>query len=623
MPIKLAQLKMSALVFFMPALPSEAQDFETWTQYLGGVDSSQYSALDEIDATNVAKLELVWDFPTGDGMFRFNPLIVHGVMYVIAAESAIVALDAATGKELWRRQHEGAISDRGISYWESADGEDARLLYINDGRLKALNARTGRPIASFGQNGGVDLRAGLDRDAAGIRPLQTSNPGRIFENLMIVSLPATYAYEASPGDIQAYDVRTGALEWVFHTIPKPGEVGSGTWPPEALSYTGGGHNWSELTIDLKRGIAFVPTGSPRYDFYGGNRHGRNLFTDSLLALDARTGKLLWHHQLVHHDLWDYDLPTAPKLLTIDHDGKRIDVVAQATKWGYLYVFDRDTGKPIWPIEERPVPASDVPGEEAWPTQPIPTAPPPFARLKVTVDDLNPYLPEAERDDLRKRWQTLRNEGLYTPPSLEGSIRLAAGASWGSTAVDPERGLLYVVSQERPTIVTLLPPRPGAPAPRSSNTEFVPYRSPMEFLFAENGLSALGPPWSQLTAYDLNSGTIAWQIPNGEVAGLAARGITGTGSQTPPGGPLLTAGGLLFIGTSSDRMLRAYRQSDGQILWEYALDNAMEGVPATYAIDGRQYLVVCAAARDGVFPPQLGAMPEPGPGHYLVFALPEH
>jgi glucose dehydrogenase len=310
--------------------------------------------------------------------------------------------------------------------------------------LTAINAEDGQTITSFGDNGRVDLRIALYRKAQ--NPLQTSNPGRIFENLMIVSLPAQGAqYDATPADVQAYDVRTGKIAWVFHSIPHAGEYGYDTWPPEHYKIGGGGHNWSEFTVDEENGIAFIPFGTGRFDFYGGDRKGDNLFANSLVALDARTGRRLWHFQTIHHDLWDYDLPQAPKLLTIRQSGRNIDIVAQASKQGFLYVFERKTGRPIWPIEERPVPKSDIPGEWTSPTQPFPTKPAPFARQSFTEKDINPYLPAAERETLVQRFRTLRNEGLFTPPSFEGSIQLPGhngGANFGGSAVDPARGATH-------------------------------------------------------------------------------------------------------------------------------------------------------------------------------------
>ena len=354
--------------------------FETWRQYLGGADSSQYSSLKQVNKANVNKLEVAWTYRVGTGNLLFNPTVVDGTMYVVSTRNAIVALDAATGKEIWSHPNTGAVGSHGINFWESKDHSDRRLFYINAGFLTALDARTGKIIPSFGENGRTDLRVGLDREVKG--PFQTVNPGRVFENLIITPLPATMGYDSTPADIHAYSTITGKLVWIFHVIPRPGEFGYDTWPPEAYKTAGGVHNWNEMTVDEKRGIAYVPLGTARFDFYGADRKGNNLFANSLLALDARTGKRLWHYQIVHHDLWDYDLPVAPKLLTVKHDGRNVDVVAQATKFGFLYVFNRVTGEPLWPIEERPVPKSDAPSEVTSPTQPFPTKPPPFATAEL-------------------------------------------------------------------------------------------------------------------------------------------------------------------------------------------------------------------------------------------------
>jgi quinoprotein glucose dehydrogenase len=436
-------------------------------------------------------------------------------------------------------------------------------------------------------------------------------------------------------------VLTGKLLWVFHTVSRPGEFGADTWPDDGRPGFGGVHNWSEMTVDVKRGIAFIPTGTARYDFYGANRHGDNLFANSLVALDARTGKRLWHFQFIHHDLWDYDTPQAPKLLTVKHDGRNVDVVAQATKQGLLYVFERETGKPLWPIEERPVPQTDVPGEQTSPTQPFPTKPAPFARQSFTEKDINPYIPKEDQDKVREILRTYRNEGLFTPPSLKGTIEMPGhngGANWGSSAVDPVNGKIYIVSKELPVTAKLQvrdPSAPGrgrpgggpsgasgappAPVVPNGGPNFVPYTAPVDFMLQSNGLSAIGPPWSQLTAYDLNTGEIEWQIPNGQVSSLAAEGHADTGSHAPRGGPVATAGGLLFVGTSSDRMLRAYDRDTGKVLWSYQLGAASEGVPAVYEIDGREY-VTFATGGNGLF--GLRNAPEPAPGAYITFALPE-
>jgi quinoprotein glucose dehydrogenase len=540
---------------------------------------------------------------------------------------------------------------------------------MTGGFLTAIDARTGRTVESFGEKGRVDVRIGLHRDLAGVRPLQTGNPGRIFENLIIISLPAGgAAYVSNPGDTHAYDVRTGKLVWTFHTVPEKGEFGADTWPDATLENGGGVHNWSELTVDEPRGIVYLPLGTARFDFYGGNRRGNNLFGNSVLALDARTGKRLWHFQTVHHDLWDYDLPQAPKLLTVRHDGRNVDILAQASKQGFLYVFDRVSGTPLWPIEERPVPQTDAPGEQTSPTQPIPTMPPPFARQSFAERDINPFLTPDEQAALREKLKTSRNEGVFTPPSLRGTIEMPGhngGANWGSSAVDPSKGTMYIVSKELPTFIQLQLPgagragrggrasgalgggapgggagapaiggpeaaRGGAPAapppaPPGAGPGFVAYNAPYDFLnqFA-NGMSAIGPPWSQLTAYDLNTGKILWQVPDGDTPGLSGVDPARTGSYAPRGGVAVTGGGLLFVGTSSDRKLRAYDQDTGRVLWSREVPSAVEGVPAVYEVDGREYVAVCVAGGAGLFAPRggVGLPTPPGAGQYMVFALPK-
>jgi quinoprotein glucose dehydrogenase len=619
-----------------------AKPFTTWTAYGGGAHSSQYSALDQINKKNVSQLEVAWTHPV-TGTVIFNPVVVDEVMYLQGTANAIVALDAATGKEIWRHANQGSIGARGFNYWESPDRRDRRILYLNAGHLTAINAENGETITSFGENGRVDLRVALYREAA--NPLQTSNPGRIFENIFIISLPAQGAqYDSTPADVQAYDVRTGKLLWVFHSIPQPGEFGYDTWPPEHYKTGGGVHNWSEFTVDEENGIAFIPFGSPRFDFYGGDRPGNNLFGNSLVALDARTGRRLWHFQMVHHDLWDYDLPQAPKLLTIRQNGRDVDVVAQASKQGFLFVFERKTGRPIWPIEERPVPQSDIPGEVSSPTQPYPTKPPAFARQSFTAKDINPYIPAAEREEIVRRFGTLRNDGLFTPPSFEGSIQLPGhngGANFGSSAVDPARGEMYVVSKSLPTVIRIALPgqggRGGALGGGPSGPIVTPeekatlmatakelvakgptrFNSPYEFMNTNSlALSAIGPPWSELTAYDLNTGEIKWQVPAGSLSEIAPPELgipPNSGSHFPRSGPLATAGGIVFLSTGSDRKLRAYDRDNGKEIWSFSLPATSEGMPATYQVNGRQYVVVPVAAGTGQWAPRFGGPPPAGRG----------
>ena len=603
------------------SLPAADFDYVGWDQYLGGSDSAQYSALDQITPANVGQLQVAWEYPTGEGAApQFNPIVVDGTMYVQTGDGQIAALDPATGREKWKSETAGRISTRGINYWQSADGSDRRLVFLNDGLVRAIDARTGKYVPNFS----IDLRDALPAGSVvPERPLMTSNPGRIFEDTYIVSLPGGSNNGSYPSNIQAYDVRTGALKWTFNMIPRVGEFGSETWPEKDREKFGGGHNWSEFTVDPELGIAFIPTGSPRFDFYGGNRPGNNLFGNSLLALDARSGKRLWHYQIVHHDLWDYDLPAAPKLMTIFKDGKRIPIVVQTSKHGFVFAFNRLTGEPVWPIEERPVPASDVPGEQASPTQPFPTWPLPFSRQSFTEADINPHVSAADQEKIRQVLRESRNEGLFTPPSERGTISMPGhngGNSWGETAIDPVNQRLFVVSREIPTHNKLIPDtRPQAKQGMPNASDDVPaYNSPYNFMMQSNGMVAIKPPFSFLTAYDMNTGEQLYHIANGETWPLQQLGITGAGSQAPRGGPVATASGLLFVGTAGDRTFRARDAATGRVLWEHKLDAATEGVPAIYEVAGRQYVTIPVGG-PGLFPQQ-GA-PEPGPSRYVTFALP--
>ncbi|MGA8154587.1 MAG: PQQ-binding-like beta-propeller repeat protein [Terriglobales bacterium] len=706
-----------------------AQAHSAWNDYAGAADGSQYSALTQINRANVSKLQVAWIYPTGDGnKYLFNPLVVDRTMYVLAHNHSIVALDAATGKELWVHPTDPKttlITNRGINYWESSDRSDCRLLFAADNFLQEIDARTGKSISGFGENGRVDLRAGLGRDPESLRLVQSSTPGRVFEDLLIVGSATNEEYESGPGDIRAYDVRTGRLAWTFHTVPHPGEFGYDTWPKDAWKTVGGANAWSGVSLDPKRGIVFVPTASPKYNFYGADRSGANLFGDCLLALDARTGKLIWYFQMVHHDIWDYDNGTAPMLLTVRHNGKVVDAVAQVGKEGFVWVFNRETGEPLWSIEERPVPRSDMPGEVTWPTQPFPLKPPPFARQSFTVKDLSPFLEPEEREQLQRQMEGARNQGLFTPPGLTDTIEMPGnngGANFQGAAIDPAHGTLFVVSKDLPSMLKLelnateqtsaesspeekgrgiyqsncrlchgsdragqppaIPslvevgsrlsaeeirvivthgrgPMPAfsklsdaaldpllaylshperAPASTPADNDPIPttettsaslppqdrhYRSSFGFMFTSSGLPAIAPPWTTLTAYNLNQGTIAWQVPLGEVPELAARGIKNTGSHFPKVGPVVTGGGLIFTGTR-DRKVRALDSATGKVLWEAEVGAALEGMPAVYQIDGREYVVFCAAAQATTHTHDLPGKPASQasiPGAYVAFALP--
>src|SRR5262245_22848102 len=621
-----------------------AKPYTTWQSYAGGSHSSQYSALDQINTKNVAKLEVAWSFPI-TGNSSFSPVVIDGVMYAPVGGGALAAIDAATGKELWRKEGVAPSGARGMNYWESPDRSDRRFIYLQRGDVIAVNAQNGEPITTFGNNGRVDLRDAMERKPMG--PVGTSNPGRIFENLFIIPLPGGANYGGPPSDVHAYDVRTGKLAWIFHVIPHEGEFGYDTWPEGHYKVGGGGHNWSEFTVDEENGIAFVGFGSPRYDFYGGDRKGNNLFANSLVAIDARTGKRIWHQQLIHHDLWDWDIPQSAKLLTIRQNGRTRQIVAQATKQGFLYVFDRKTGEPIWPIVERPVPQTDVPGEWTSPTQPFPTKPAPFAKQSFTEKDINPYLPKEAQDELRARLRTYRNDGIFTPPSFEGSVEMPGhngGANFGTSAVDPDRGEFYVVHKSLPTMIRLLLPAP--PAPRgagpggrgaggggggrggagnaivtpeqkaelmakakelvdAADGERVEFTSPVNFLninFPGGSMTAAAPPWSELVKYDLNTGEIVWRIPTGVQEAPPEYNIpNNTGVQFPRNAPLVTGGGLIFLATGPERKVHAYDRATGTARWQHSGPNGTEGMPATYQVNGRQVVVLPVAQATGTSP----------------------
>lgn len=689
------------------ARASAGAPYTQWQAYGGSAADAQYSALKQIDKSNVKQLKQVWFSPAGGNGYRYgsNPVIVDNVMYVIGKNDDIEALNAATGQLIWAHDngHPRSMSNRGVTYWESKDRSDRRILYTVNNMLTAIDARTGKTIESFGDHGLVDLRVGLGRDPKTVRQIESPTPGQIFDNLLLLGSATGEGYDSPPGDLRAYDVITGKKVWQFHTVPHPGEYGYDTWPKNAWKYVGGTNTWGEISIDKKRGIAYFPLGAPTYDYYGADRHGANLFADCLLALDARTGKYLWHFQDVHHDLWDYDLSAGPKLLTINHDGKKVDVVAEAGKNGFVYVLNRVTGKPIWPIVERPVPQSTMPGEQSWPTQPYPTVIPPFVRQEFTAKDVNPYIPEPERDAIRKEIAAAR-KGLFMPPDLKPTVEMPGdlgGADWGSTAIDPTTSTFYVLSNSSTTMIQLKPKSPqmqikGTPAtqgqvvyiqnclmchtvslkgqppnipslvgivgrlgaqrvqatvqngsgqmpafpkltdedlshliayltdpasgkvparfltylehppvqPPSLNPGATRYWSGYNNISSSGGLPAVGPPWSTLTAYNLNTGKISWQIPFGGVTDLEAKGITNTGSYYPRGGVVVTAGGLIFGGSLSDNTFRAYDKDTGKVLWQVKLPVGPEGIPAVYEIAGREYVVISAR-------PQFSAMRREG------------
>lgn len=736
-----------ALLVILP-LACHAQKAANWAEYLGGPEAAHYSPLKQVNTGNVDKLEVAWSYETGDEMsYTFCPLVVDNIAYVAAKNGSLVALDASTGRELWVHQFEGGgrfsgiAGQRGANYWESKDHSDRRILVTSGGMLHAIDARTGKLVDSFADHGKLDLKIGIDRARF---PLASRTPGRIFENLIILGSATGEGYLAPPGDIRAFDVVTGKLVWVFHTLPRPGEHGYSSWPKDAYTYMGGVDVWGEFSVDEKRGILYMPTASAKYELYGGDRPGDNLYSDCILALDARTGKLLWYFQTVHHDLWDCDPDSAPQLVTVKHEGKTVDAVAMASKNGFLYVFDRVTGKPLWPIEERPVPKSDVPGEVASPTQPFPTVVPPFSRQGMTMDDMyTAFMTDGEKAWWKDRLSKAR-KGFFTPPSLGDTILLPSvngGALFFGTGSDPATGTVYVLAKDFPSIIRLvpagestaenagglIPDRPrngrvgrgamamqvtverrgravyeqncqichgpdlegdrgpeigdavsrlGTQATRTIITKgkgampAMPALSPelvddlIAFLTkpdaAPPGSAApaammamrgrgeppypegikpppsryktgygnepyvITPPWSQLVAYDLNTGQIKWKTPYGDLP-EAGPSDKLRGNVYPKSGPVITAGGLvLFAG--NDAKLYALDKNTGKLLCTKDLPNGSLGVPAVYEVNGREY-VLLAASGGNAFPP--GGRVAAGGVHsravgkvYMAFALPE-
>lgn len=680
------------------------EDKSQWEEYLGGPDRNHYSALAQIDLHNVTQLAKVWEYHTRDsGQIQCNPIIVDGRLYAVTATGEPFALDAATGEELWRIPDTTGrkVIMRGLTYWES--GDDKRILYTRSAWLCAVEAPSGKPVLSFGDSGRVSLKSGLGEMAAE-KHVESRTPGTVYENLVIVPLSLSEGSDAAPGHIQAFDIVTGRLAWVFNTIPAPGEHGYDTWQDDAYKNidVGAANNWAGMAVDRRRGIVYVPTGSAAFDFYGGGRKGSNLFANTLLALNARTGERIWHFQFVHHDIFDRDAPAPPNLLTVTHNGKKIDAVAQVTKQGYVFLFDRETGEPLFPIEEVPAPPSDVPGEEAWPTQPRPVLPLPYARQTLTEDDINPH--SVNRDSLLIRFRQSRFEGPFTPLSKNGSIvfpGLDGGAEWGGAAVDPD-GIIYINSNEMSWLISLNEAKPargdeavtgvqlyttycaschgaerrgnaasGYPSVqdlegrlsreelsgvitrgkgrmagfpgitdaqkrdlvaflfgdevetkpverRNDRNEVTSDDSLVEYKISEyskyldgEGYPAISPPWGTLNAIDLNTGEYLWKIVYGEYPELMEKGIPQTGSENY-GGPVVTASGLLFIAGTKDKKFRAYNKATGGLVWETGLPAAAFATPATYEVNGRQYIVVaCGGTKNGA---------EKGDS-YVAFALP--
>jgi quinoprotein glucose dehydrogenase len=640
----LASCAVVAAAILAAAAQSQLQTGHDWPVYGGDAAGTRSSPLGQINRRNVGQLQVAWQFDPRDGpasRLQAQPIVVDGILYSPTPGSSVIALDAGSGRLKWSWNAGARTAVRGVTYW--TDGKERRLLAAFGRYIYALDARNGQPFSNFGRSGRIDLHADLGRDPEQ-QSVSLTSPGIIYKDLYIVGGRTSEGLPASPGDTRAYDVRTGQLRWSFHSIPRPGEYGYDTWPKDAWTYSGSANNWAGMALDTVRGIVYVPTGSASADFYGANRLGDNLFANSLLALNAETGKRIWHFQAVRHDIWDRDFPSPPTLVTVSRDGKRIDAVAQTTKHGFVFVFDRATGKPLFPIEYRKVPPSGVDGEVAADTQPFPLKPAPFARQMLTVDMLTRRTPEMHAWALRQ-FNTFRSDGQFVPFSVETETVIFpgfdGGAEWGGAAVDPRTGVLYVNSNDIAWSSSLRPSTPAARAASGLKYAFSGYRR----WYDPEGYPAVAPPWGTLNAIDLNSGEYVWKIPFGEYPELTAQGLRDTGSENY-GGPVVTAGGVLFIGaTNFDKKFRAFDKDSGQLLWETTLPNAGNSTPATYEVNGRQYVVIAAfggyAGRRGVAPPAsaanqaaapargrgLGPAPDvgagdPSGGAFVAFALPQ-
>jgi len=683
------------LLYFCLAASLFARQGNDWPVYGGSAGSTHYSTLAQINRSNVKNLQVAWTFDSGEqGGLQTNPIVVDGVLYGITPTQKIFALDAASGKLLWKFDSgvKGTQPDRGLAYW--SEGHDKRILVGVMNFVYALDASTGKSIASFGQNGRIDLREGLGREPASAQSVFLTSPPLVYHDLFFVGGRNPESLPAPPGDVRAFDVLTGKLRWAFHTIPHPGEFGYDTWPKDAWKTSGAANNWAGMSVDVARGILYVPTGSAASDFYGPDRVGDDLFANCLIALKADTGERIWHFQGVRHDLWDRDFPSPPVLVTVHRDGKAIDAVAQPSKQGFIYLFNRLTGESLFPLEYRDYPASALPGEAAARQQGLPTKPAPFARQVFTEDMLSRRTP-AVHDWALEKFKTFRNEGQFVPLSVGKDTVVFpgfdGGAEWGGSAVDPETAILYVNANDIvwtgalaettaqrsakavystqcamchgenrkgsppafPSLVDIgdrlsfyritttvmegkgrMPGFPNlsneqvdalveflltgkdtelvseGPLPLASKYHLTGYRRFLD----PDGYPAVEPPWGTLSAIDLNTGEYVWKLPLGEYPELASQGMKNTGTQNY-GGPMVTAGGLLFIGaTNYDKKFRVFDKSTGELLWQTTLPFAGNATPATYSVDGRQYVVIAAGGGKD-FKSQSG-------GLYVAFALPK-
>jgi quinoprotein glucose dehydrogenase len=624
----------------MPAAQEASRAGANWFSYGGDPGGTRYSSLSQITKANVSQLKEVWRFETPDGgRLQTTPLIVDGTMYVVSPRQKVIALDAATGHQKWTFDSgvSTTAASRGLTWW--TDGKESRLFTASGSYIYAINPADGTTITSFGDKGRIDLRANL-RGAPEDNSYHATSPAVIYKDLLILGGRVSERTPASPGDERAFDVRTGQLKWTFHTIPAAGEPGAETWPAGARVTQGGANAWAGSIVDTQRGIVFIATGSPADDFYGVDRPGNNLYANCVIALDANTGKKLWHFQATHHDLWDSDFAAPPILLTVNRNGRRIDAVAATNKFGFIYIFDRVTGESVFPIVETKVPASTVAGEVTSPTQPIPTLPAPLAKVALTRDEVTNRTPEM-RAWAQKEFDTfLGTSQPFTPLSIDKVTMVSpgwkGGVEWGGLSADPERGIIYANVNNVFSLGSLTgrgnaPTRgsraggdePGAPANPNAAATGKPYVFTGYRYFDDPEGYPAGPyPWGTLNAVDMNTGKYLWTVPFGEYTELAEKGLTNTGAGSH-GGTVMTATGVLFTGGSEyDTKFRAYDSATGKILWTGQLPGPGVSTPATYAVNGKQYVVIAVnPARGGAAQAAPAANPGIKSGTYVVFALP--
>ncbi len=550
-----------------------------WPSYGHDTGGARFSPLKQITSGNVAKLRRAWTIHTGEmGNFETTPIVVNNVLYFSTQAQKIVAVEPETGKEIWRYDPRSRLRElRGVSYWPGDKQTAARIVFgTSDGRLIALDAKTGKPSSNFGDNGTVNLRAGVADIWPGTAAYAVTSPPVIYKDLVIVGPSTQENGSTGPsGDPRAFDARTGKMVWRFHTVPQPGEPGNDTWGPNGWKDRAGPSLWGPMTLDAERGMVFLPVGNPADSFYGADRKGTNLYANSVVALDAATGKLRWYFQLVHHDIFDYDVDAPPALIEVTRGGRKIPAVAETTKMGLLFILDRLTGKPVFGVEERPVPQSDVPGEAAWPTQPFPLKPPPLARMTVTRDEV--------REPCRAQFDELAHKGPFQPFGTKISLRFPGtmgGGNWGGVAFDPALGYVFVNTSNLGGTGRM------AEAPAGADVAYRPVGGYTRWV-DKDAYPCQEPPWGELSAVNTATGDIAWRVPLGSYDGKP----TGTPNL---GGPIATAGGLVFIGATLDAKFRAFDARTGKELWTAELDGAAISVPATYlGRDGKQYVVIAA------------------------------